>query len=201
MRLPDLPAVARALGLCLLLCAVLAGPLAAGSAPRVELEELVAQCDVGLEGRVQRVRVLELGPKRIETELTLSVTRRFWGQGAAELVVRIPGGVLPDGRGLVLPGLPRFEEGEELLLFLSQESRRGTRMPVGLAQGRFRVEHRADGTKSLVRDQDDLELLDPRTGRASRAAPRARFDYDATVARLQAAAAARRAKPAGGGPK
>lgn len=201
MKLLDLPAVASRWTLFATLLLLLALPAPGGTAARVELEELVGQCDQALEGRVERVRVLECGPKRIETELTLSVARRFWGQGSGELVVRIPGGVLPDGRGLVLAGLPRFEEGEELILFLSAESRRGTRMPVGLAQGRLRVERRADGTKSIVREASDLELIDPRSGRRSAAPARTRLEYEPTLARIQAAVEARRKRPAGGGAK
>ena len=171
----------------------------AGTAQKLEIENLVGQCDQGFEGRVQHIRVVEAGQKRIETEVTFSVSRRFWGAGGSELVVRMPGGVLPDGRGLVLPGLPRFREGEELLLFLSAESRTGTRVPVGLAQGRFRIERRAGSAKTLVRDQDELELYDPQTRRTSRAEPRALFEYSAVVARIEAAAQERRQREARGG--
>jgi len=171
----------------------------AGTAHKLEIEGLLGQCDQALEGRVQHIRVVEAGPKRIETEITLSVSKRFWGAGGREFVLRMPGGVLPDGRGMLLPGLPRFAEGEELLLFLSAESRNGTRMPVGLAQGRFRIERRAGAAKTLVRDQDELELFDPLTRRTSRAEPRALFDYSAVVARIEAAAQERRQREARGG--
>ena len=185
--------------LALLLPAVLApARLEAGTVQRLELEDLVGQCDLALEGRVLRVRALELEPKRIETEITISVARRFWGTCGSELVVRLPGGVLPDGRGLVLPGLPRMLEGEELVLFLSAESRRGTRMPVGLGQGRFRVERRAQGVKTLVRDQAELEFYDPRTRQSSQAEPLARFDYATVLAHIEAAAAQRRTRETGG---
>jgi hypothetical protein len=170
----------------------------AGTVQRLEIEELVGQCEVAIEGRVLRVRALEVERKRIETEITFSVARRFWGEAGSELVVRLPGGVLPDGRGLVLPGMPRMVEGEELLLFLSAESSRGTRVPVGLAQGRFRIERRAQGLKTLVRDQNELELYDPRTHRATPAEPLARFDYATVVARIEAAAAQRKNRAARG---
>ncbi len=200
MRLPA--ALLLVLGLPLALAWQMdrAAAVQAGTVQRLEIEDLLGQCDLALEGRVQKIRVLEAAPKRIETEITLSVSRRFWGPaGGNELVLRIPGGVLPDGRGLVLPGLPHFAEGEEQLLFLSAESRNGTRVPVGLAQGRFRVERRAGAAKMLVRDQDELEYFDPLTRRASRAEPRALFDYGAVVARIEAAAQARRQREARGG--
>ena len=192
MRLPAAVVVLVSLALAL------AQPanVEAGTAQKLEIENLVSQCDLALEGRVQHIRVVEAGQKRIETEITLSVSRRFWGAGGSEFVLRMPGGVLPDGRGLVLPGLPRLAEGEELLLFLSAESRNGTRMPVGLAQGRFRIERRAGGPKTLVRDQEELELFDPLTRRTSRAEPRALFDYGTVVARIEAAAQERRQREA-----
>lgn len=201
MQFPDLPAVAPRWLLGAALLVLLAWPATGGTAVRLELEDLVGQCDQALEGRVERVRVLESAPKRIETELTLRVARRFWGEGPAELVVRVPGGVLPDGRGLVLTGMPRFAEGEELILFLSSESRRGLRLPVGLAQGRLCVERRPDGSRSLVREAQDLELVDPQNGRRTTAPARARLDYAQSIARIQAAAEARRRRPAAGGAK
>ncbi|MBK7644810.1 MAG: hypothetical protein IPJ19_17510 [Planctomycetes bacterium] len=170
----------------------------AGTVQRMELEDLLGSCELALEGRVQNIRVVEAAPKRIETEITLSVSKRFWGDCPKVLVVRVPGGVLPDGRGLLLPGMPSFAQGEELLLFLSEASPNGTRMPVGLAQGRLRVERRTDGSKTLVREQRDLEFVDPRTRRASKAEPRALFDYAAVLARLEAAAQARKAREARG---
>jgi hypothetical protein len=199
MRLPAAVVLLVSLPLALAWRAALPVRVEAGTAQKLEIEQLVGECDQALEGRVQHIRVVEAGPKRIETEVTLTVSRRFWGTGGTEFVLRMPGGVLPDGRGLVLPGLPRFAEGEELLLFLSAECRNGTRMPVGLAQGRFRIERRAGSAKTLVRDQDELELFDPLTRRTSRAEPRALFDYGAVVARIEAAAQQRRQREARGG--
>jgi hypothetical protein len=199
MRLPAALVFLLCLPLALAWRAVCPASVAAGTVQRLEIEDLLGQCDQALEGRVQHIRVVEAGTKRIETEITLSVSKRYWGLGAREFVLRIPGGVLPDGRGLVLPGLPHFAEGEELLLFLSAESRLGTRMPVGLAQGRFRIERRDGGARTLVREQDELEFFDPLTRRASRAEPRALFDYAAVVARIEAAAQGRRQREARAG--
>jgi hypothetical protein len=174
------------------------GTVEAGTVQRMDVEQLLGQCDQAFEGKVRSIRVLEPAHKRIETEITFAVTKRYWGDAGREFVLRIPGGVLPDGRGLVLPGLPSFSEGEELLLFLSAESRLGTRMPVGLAQGRLRIERGANGRKMLVRDQQDLEFYDPRTKTSSSAEARALFDYAALVARIEAAAQARKQRAARG---
>jgi len=49
-----------------------------------------------------------------------------------------------------VPGLPRYAVGDEIVVFLRGESRRGFTSPVGLAQGVYRVERR--GGHASVRD-------------------------------------------------
>jgi len=186
----------------LALCAglLLAAPVGGGTAVRMELPALVEGADLILEGRVLRRRgVLDPARERIETEYVLAVGRTFQGEPLATRTVRLPGGVLPDGRGMVLPGLPELAVGEEAILFLARADAAGMRMPVGLAQGRFRVVTSATGVRSLVREQADLHLLDPRTGVVSPAPHSAVFDYAATVEGIERAVAARRARLHGGG--
>src|SRR5262249_1221127 len=118
----------------------LAAAAAAGTAVRLSLRDLADRSDLCLEGKVVGSRgVLESG-KRIDPEYTLAVERTFWGEAQASRAIRLPGGVLPDGRGMVLPGLRALEPGEEVLLFLSKPDPVGMRVPIGLAQGTLRVE-------------------------------------------------------------
>jgi hypothetical protein len=109
--------------------------------------------------------------------------------------VRLPGGILPDGTGLVLPGMPRLAEGEEVVLFLSETSSAGLRVPVGLAQGKFRVVRDARGARTLERDGADLTLLDRASGATSRMHLAAVFDYAAAAAEIEAAVVRRRTAP------
>jgi hypothetical protein len=108
--------------------------------------------------------------------------------------VRLPGGVLPDGRGLVLPGMPRLVQGEEVLLFLSREGKTGLRLPVGLAQGRLRIERAPDGTRRLVRETVGLELVDEHGQRLPPGAARELLDYAAVVAQVETLAQRKRAR-------
>ena len=160
----------------------------AGTAIRLDLDSLFEGSDLVLEGRIGSTRVLESAPGRIETEYTLQVDRTFWGSEQAQRVVRMPGGVLPDGRGLILSGMPELRTGEDALLFLSAEGDTGVRMPVGLAQGKLRISSSLDGRRVLVGDRSQLSLASSSGGGVQEAAAHDLLDYAETVAELYAAA-------------
>jgi hypothetical protein len=165
----------------------------AGTAVRLDLQGLVDGAELGLEARVLGLHVeLDLRGRPC-TRATLAVTRDLIGDARGPFDVRLPGGVLPDGSGLVLPGMPSLLLGEEVVLFLSEESGAGLRVPVGLAQGKFRVERDAAGQRTLVRDDADLELLDLASSHVSHANLAAVYDYAAFMAEVQAAVAHRHA--------
>jgi hypothetical protein len=165
-------------------------PAWAGTAVRLEVPELLERSDLCLEGRVLAARAVLEGRRRIDTEYTIQVARTFWGEAQAVRVIRIPGGVLPDGRGMTVPGLPRLAVGEESILFLSRADAVGMRMPVGLAQGRLRIETDRSGGRRLIRDTEGLTVLEP-AGSAPRPAI---LDYEGTLAEIERAAARRRSK-------
>lgn len=170
--------------------------VAAGTAVQLDLAGLVAGAEWVLEARVVGARVQVDARGRPETEYTLAVATEFLGTGAARRTFRMPGGVLPDGSGLVLPGVPRLDLGEDAIVFLTRESRAGLRMPVGLAQGKLRIVRDAVGQRVLVREHGDLDLV-TREGRPvaiDRAA--VQLDYDAARAEIERACAAKRARDA-----
>lgn len=132
----------------------------AGTALKMELPEVVGRADLILEARVLSARALE-SDGMIETEFLLQVDRTFHGEDQPFRLVRIPGGVLEDGRGMILAGMPRLALGERTLLFLSEEGETGIRMPVGLAQGKYTVVEHDSGAKELVQHRSDLTLVSP----------------------------------------
>ncbi len=162
----------------------------AGTAQRFGLAELAQRADLAVEGRVLGAWARRGVGGRIETEYTLAVARTFVGEPCGLAIVRLPGGVLPDGTGLAIAGMPRLEVGEDVLLFLSAEGTRGTRMPVGLAQGKLRVAVQPDGSRRLFGDATGLDLVGP----AGTAAPAAGgIDYVTALAEIDAGLAARAA--------
>ncbi len=171
----------------------------AGTAVRLEIEGLVDQSDLVFEGHVLTTRVYPTPEGRVETEYVVHVQRNWLGRHQGTRTFRLPGGVLPNGTGLVLPGMPRIERGEAAIFFLSEESPSGIRMPVGLAQGVFGVVTDARGQRALVRSQHGLQLLNPATGAIAPADPIAVSDYQATVERIENARDRRlRSRRAGG---
>lgn len=183
-----------ALGAGALLCASRAlDPVDAGTALRLSVPELVERAGLVIEARVADRHVLEGPAGRIETEYVLAVERTFLGEHQAERRVRLPGGVLEDGRGLILPGLPRLSPGEDVLLFLSGPASTGLRMPVGLAQGKFRIVTAANGGRTLVRDEGSFTFADPATGELREAGSYGRRDYAEVVAEIHAAVNVRNA--------
>lgn len=167
------------------------GSVRAGTAVRLEIPGLVQNADLILEGRVLASRTLDnLG--RIETEFLVEVERTFEGEDLPHRLIRIPGGVLPDGRALVLSGMPHFKEGERMLLFLSKKSRSGIRMPVGLAQGKLTVVRRKDGSKALLQDATGVSLV-TRRGDELGSGTRGVLEYAEVKAQIQAALVKKRA--------
>lgn len=166
--------------------------LRAGSAVRLDLAGLVDGSEIGLEGRVLSTRVELDALGRPYTRATLAVTRDLIGDSRGPFDVLIPGGVLPTGTGLLLPGMPALHPGEEVFLFLTEASATGVRVPVGLAQGKFRIERDANGGRTLVRDGAELLLLDSLSLQRTSVGLAAVYDYAAFMAEVQALAARRR---------
>lgn len=198
-RLPFVLAVPLGALLGLLVSTRLAAPSSgprAGTALRMDVEEVLQRSELVVEARVLSARPHRVGEGVICTDFELEVERTFWGEDHPARTVRLPGGVLPSGRGMLLPGMPPVEEGEDLLLFLGPEAASGLQMPTGLGQGKYRLVREPDGRRLAVRTAEDLVLV--AGGRARRVNGRDVVDYAELVGRLEAAAQARRAAEEGG---
>ena len=172
-------------------------PAEAGTAVRMDIPALVDGAGLAVEARVLSAEPVLAANGLICTEYLLAVDRTFWGADLTLRKVRLPGGDAVDGKSLYIPGVPRLVPGEDAILFLSEEGAHGFSMPIGLAQGKFRVVlDKQTGQRTLARTHAGLELLDPATGAVQPAEARAVFGYSETVARIYAAAAARKAREA-----
>ncbi len=188
MRHLPVAATVLSLGLLGLVFLTKPGGVAAGTALRMEIPELVDGAALVLEGSVLSAQALETPEGRIETEYLVRVDRTFEGEEQPFRSIRLPGGVLEDGRGMLLAGMPRIREGEDVLLFLSAGGSSGVRMPVGLAQGKFTVHTRLDGSKTLVREDAGVSLVG-RDGELVHGEGRTLRDYAEVVAEIEAALA------------
>lgn len=168
-------------------------PAEAGTAVRMGTEDLVLAADLVLEARVVALRALTNPNGRIDTAYTLAVERTFLGAHEPTRVVRIPGGVLADGRGMIVPGLAGLALGEDVILMLSPASADGARMPIGLAQGEFRIVTDRFGERVAVRPNADLALANGFTGVVQPAEGASLVDYAELIAMIESAVATKRA--------
>ncbi len=135
MRIPPLSA---AVVLALALGAISRAPASTSSLDG-SLDELVQLAERICEVEVLSRESLRLPGGGIETRYTLATILPMKGAMSSVQQLRIPGGEVA-GRGLVIPGLPRFQVGDRHILFLSAENDRQQRMPVGLDDGAFLVQ-------------------------------------------------------------
>jgi hypothetical protein len=156
----------------------LAGLVSATVVAKLELGDLVERSDRIAEGRVASTETFRNARGTICTRVTIEVSRGFRGAAAGEIFsFAVPGGEL--GKlGLMIPGMPQFKEGEELLLFLTPETETGVRVPTGLGQGKFGIEtDPKTKIKKLARSVGDVDLRDAKTGKAAPAPAREIFEY------------------------
>ncbi|MBM3279860.1 MAG: hypothetical protein FJY95_17530 [Candidatus Handelsmanbacteria bacterium] len=79
------------------------------------------------------------------------------GQAGARLELCLPGGE-HQGMKLHLAGMPEFAPGEEAVLFLTEPDRLGHPWPVGLGQGKFRVERRPAAKPRVFQQTGEVQL-------------------------------------------
>lgn len=151
---------ARSLFLCLLsLLPLLASPAAATTFQRVEDSVLADQAPAIVSARVVEVEPSTLGD-RPATDYIIELDRVLKGDvPGSTLVVRVPGGVRPDGVGLKIWGAPELAVGESALLFLAPGSD-GTFRILHLMLGAF---HRAvvQGRSLALRDLSEAQEVRP----------------------------------------
>ncbi|KAA3604855.1 MAG: hypothetical protein DWQ01_19800 [Planctomycetota bacterium] len=128
-----------------------AGVLASSSAQELDLSALVAEAE-----RVCEVEVLDktcalLPDGSLETRYQFATLTPLKGAVPSFQEVRMPGGEVA-GRGLYVPGLPTWQRGDRILLFLTREGKsKRWRLPVGLSAGVFQVHADSRGTRVFRR--------------------------------------------------
>jgi hypothetical protein len=109
-----------------------------------DFTEMVTSARAIVHGRVVDVRSEVTADRRdIETFVTLAVGEYMKGDLGRAVTFKVPGGQVGRYRSVMI-GAPQFEEGDEVIVFLSA---RGPSIPYvfGLSQGVYRVARAADG--------------------------------------------------------
>jgi hypothetical protein len=136
----------------LLLWAALAPGVTQASQVRpVNLEQMTERAGRIFSGRCVETGVIVdpmLGAE--VTVATFQVERAIKGDAGGRVTIRMLGGAA---------GVPRFQPGEDVVLFLYGESRLGLTSPVGLGQGRFSVMTDKLGRRVAINDFANRNLL------------------------------------------
>jgi hypothetical protein len=156
------PVVRRALLFALLACTLLTFPPAYASRVRpINLEEMAQRADRIFVGRCIRVRAevdRDLG--QMVTYATFLTRRTVKGSAHGTVTIKLLGDQIEDdGPSRGVEGVPRFREGEEVVLFLYGDSGRGLTSPVGLGQGKFVVSRDKQGKRQAFNALGNETLL------------------------------------------
>ena len=165
---------------------------------RLSLEEMT-----GYATRIVEARALESHSEwnaehtRIFTYTTFEVLDSLKGVSPGERVVVKQFGGKVGHLVMHVHGEPRFQPGDEAVLFLFDDSEEpGTARVVGMAQGNFRVERdRATGEKFVVSALEGANYFDPRTQMFSK--PTERLPLEEFKQRVQGLIAPESAEPQG----
>lgn len=134
------------------LAAAQAWPALALTLEDMPLERRVAVADRIVRGEVLRTEAVESKEFGLETRVLVKVEETLEGKPVAEVEFTVPGGER-DGRTVMVPGLPEYERGHEVVMLL-QTLADGTVMPVGLPLGSFHVIRPAGGPPQVLPDAD-----------------------------------------------
>lgn len=123
---------------------------------RYDLESLSLQAERILVGRCT-ASATEVAGGRLITRVAFAVDEVVKGIETEEVVLRLPGGQA-NGRRLIVAGMPTFAPGEEVVLFLTEEDPSYGAWPLGLAQGKFRVERGPSKQAQVFQDLSGISF-------------------------------------------
>jgi hypothetical protein len=142
-----------------LLVLSLCGALQATTLVRYDLEGLTRQASCVLVGTCRESSPRLVGGQP-HTFYAFEVGELVKGQAGARLEVCLPGGEY-QGMKLHLAGMPEFAPGEEVVLFLTGPDGQGHPWPVGLGQGKFRIERRPAAKPRVFQETGEVRLHGP----------------------------------------
>ncbi len=130
---------------------------------RMTTRDLVKTAHMIITGKVISNETLsDPGPTNVRTLTRIAVHQALKGQVGTEITVTGMGGIVGN-LAFNWPGVPRFKEGEEVLLFLERDPS-GPTIVSGLEQGRFTIATDPRGKKFITRNLADLTLVGGKGG-------------------------------------
>src|SRR5260370_691357 len=120
-----------------------------------DVETLTQDSDAVVRGTVQSVESSWVGQgtqKSIVTRVKIQVSEKLKGDPGSVAEVVQPGGVIPESDiGQIVHGMPEFQRGEEVVVFLRRPGPSVASFRVsGMAQGKYTVERTSDGKNAFA---------------------------------------------------
>jgi hypothetical protein len=136
----------------------------------MSIDDLTKRSDVALVGKVTSISHTNDAGRYPETRFKMDVLEIFYGsEDLSEVTVCLPGGPAGNGLTTFVPGMPKFQVGEKVALFLVLDKDRGVAVPTGLEQGVFRVKVHPDTEEEYVVNQTvDMKLSSLNSTKASK---------------------------------
>lgn len=142
----------------------IASVVSATTVRSMNLTDMVRSAGMIVEGTVVSSQVIYTegpnGPMNVRTLTTLDVSYTFKGDHVDQVVVSGMGGVVGD-YSYNWPGVPRFQPGEQALLFLDRNPG-GELTVTGLEQGRMSIVEKPGVGPVVTQSFDGLELVGAR---------------------------------------
>lgn len=136
-----------------------AGVANATTVLKMSMKDLAKKSDAVVLARVEDEVARYDANKEIYTYITLRVLEPVKGSQKDELItIRQIGGVVGNIASIV-PGMPTFKKGEEVVVFLSQRDREGYPWVMGLQQGKYSVSTDERGSKRVRNELDGTNLV------------------------------------------
>lgn len=137
-----------------------AGTATATTVLKLSMKDLAKKSDAVVLARVEDEVARYDTDKEIYTYVTLRVLDPVKNSRKDDLItIRQLGGVV-DHIASIVPGMPTFKRGEEVVVFLSQKDRAGYPWVMGLQQGKYSVRADENGTMRVRNELSGTTLLD-----------------------------------------
>jgi hypothetical protein len=122
----------------------------AGMERLIEISDTIVHADV-----IEQKTYFDNTQQRVVTDTTFGIKRTFWGEVKKTITIQQWGGT-HKGKTHFIPGDARFEDGEEVIVFLHKGDNVVALSALG--QAKFSVET-IDGKKLVTRDLSDIAFL------------------------------------------